>query len=122
MKSETLNLMNHLFDLDSTITQEQRRAAIDILSNSAPSRNVKDVSGAVECFDRIKELLKNYVNKPKYLRKKEAANYLRCSTRKIDRWREFGDLPYYRLSRRLITLKVEDLDELAEKRRIDCRE
>jgi excisionase family DNA binding protein len=118
MKSETLNLMNHLFDLDKTVAREQRRAVLDILNNNAPIETIPD---AVECVERIKGLLKNYASNAKYLRKKEAANYLRVSARTIDHWRESGELPYNRISSRLITLNVSDLDELVRRRRIDCR-
>jgi excisionase family DNA binding protein len=57
--------------------------------------------------------------KQTYYRRQEAATYLRCSVRKIDQWKHDGDLPFCKLSGRLIVFRRDDLDALMERHRID---
>ena len=56
-----------------------------------------------------------------YLRRPEAAKYLACSVRHIDEMKHDGELPFYRLARKLVVFKTEDLDALMSKRRIDVK-
>jgi len=54
-----------------------------------------------------------------YLRRPEAAAYLCCSKRHLDQLLADGDLPYYRIGRRIVAIKITDLEAFMEVRRID---
>ena len=56
---------------------------------------------------------------PAYLSRKDAAVFLGCSLRFLDRVKANGDLPFHRLSRRLITFSISDLQAFADKRRVE---
>ena len=53
-----------------------------------------------------------------YLRRDEAAKYLGCSLRQIDQLKHDGEIPFYRLGRRLIVFSPDDLDAFMQQHRI----
>ena len=55
---------------------------------------------------------------PRYLPRKQAAEFLGCSTRFLDRAKAAGEIPFHRFSRRLVVFFLRDLEEYAERFRV----
>ena len=119
MNSATEKLVNAALDMDGTITLEQRNAVLAVLNGRVP-RQWPPLRGILERTpDPFKSPCLAPATPRKYLRRHEAAKHVGCSVRLIDLLKHNGDLPFHRLSRRLIVFKVDDLDSLMERRRID---
>ena len=54
-----------------------------------------------------------------YLTRAQLAQHLNRSTRYVDRLREEGKIPYYRVTGRTILFKLEDVERLLAERRVD---
>lgn len=97
-------------DLDPSVTIEQRRVVMEILREGIrPRPRPAPMSQAVQPAKPA--------GKP-FLRRKEAADYLRCSVRRVDQLKHDGDLSFHRLGRRLIVFKIDDLNALMLRNRV----
>lgn len=58
----------------------------------------------------------------RYMRRNTAAKYLACSIRTVDYLKSCGELPFYKLGRRLIVFNIDDLNAFMAQQRVDVSE
>jgi len=54
----------------------------------------------------------------RYLRREGAARYIGCSLRQLDELKHDGEIPFYRLGRRLIVFRIDDLEAFMDRCRV----
>jgi len=122
MNVATEKIIRAAIESDRTITADESNAAIAILHGRIPE---KPPASLLEFIRQSKFQVGPIHVEPQsvnpYLRRREAAKYLRCSVRQLDEMKHRGELPFHRFGRRLIVFKTTDLDALIEKRRIDVK-
>lgn len=60
--------------------------------------------------------------KPAYLSRRDAAVYLGITTRVLDTLKDRGEIPFYKLSRRNVVLKISDMEAYMSGKRVDISE
>ena len=122
MQATTETAIRAVAATDPGITAEQLSQAIIVLNGLPPERQPNYLAILQEMQETLATLTVPKQERPKpFLRVKEAAAYMACSVRYIDKQKAEGRLPYHRLGRRLKVFSRADLDEFMAKRRIDVR-
>jgi len=120
MNSAIQKAIDSLLESDPSVSPEQRSAALAILDGHMPTKWPFPVrEGGTESPLTLKSTKKQT---ERYLRRHEAARYLRCSVRQLDAMKADGSLPFCWLGRRMIMFRIEDLDDFMAKHRITVRE
>jgi excisionase family DNA binding protein len=114
MRSQTLRAVESILETDPGVSDEQRNAVMGVLRGEAPTLS----SANRDMMAEVMKLLETAALPKTYMRRNEAAEYLGCSHRDIDKMKHDGDVPFCRLSGRLIVFKRADLDALMERRRV----
>jgi excisionase family DNA binding protein len=121
MNSNTERAIIAVLEIDPTVTSEQRRSAIDLLRGRTPQHTFPTPQSPLLTRQQTETLaVSKSTEKKVYLRRREAAKYLGCCVRQIDALKHDGDLPFYRLGRRLIVFRLSDLESLMAHRRIEA--
>jgi excisionase family DNA binding protein len=115
MNAVTEKIVMTALEMDTSISGEQRIHAMNILKYGI---NPVLAERAGQPSESPKTSIPKLADRP-YLRRPEAAQYLGCSVRQIDEMKLSGSLPFYRLGRRLIVFKLQDVEKLMSKHRID---
>ena len=100
--------------MDLTVSGEERSLVMLILKHGVRAVLQERASHTAEIPSRP---LHRAGTNP-YLRRHEAAKYLGCSVRQIDKMKHDGDLPHHKVRRRLVRFKIDDLDALMKDHRI----